>query len=63
MKAQDTQTYGYNESSVKRKFINNFVFIKKLKRSHTSNFIAYLKALEQQQQKKQTYSRGVEGRK
>jgi hypothetical protein len=47
MKAQDTQTYGHNESSVKRKFINNFPFIKKLESSHTSNLMAYLKTPEQ----------------
>ena len=35
---------GYNENSVRGKFIALSAFIKKLERSHTSNLKAYFKA-------------------
>jgi hypothetical protein len=40
---------GHNKSCVKRKFIVLSAFIKKLERSHMSNLIAYIKALEQKE--------------
>ena len=44
MKAEHTQTC---ETVLSGKIIALSTFIKKLERSHTSNLIAYLKALEQ----------------
>ena len=42
------------------KFIALTAYVKKLKRSHTSNLTAYLKVLEQQQQQQQLKSH-IEG--
>ena len=41
---------GHNESSPKRKFIVLSAYINKLKRSHTNNLRAHLKALKQKKQ-------------